>query len=62
MVLHDGEELDADIYIPATGVRPMSEYVPQDLKDKKGYVINNESTLRVDAAGPRVYAVGDVGS
>lgn len=62
VTLHDGEQLDTDVYIPATGVRPMSDYVPQHLKDKKGYVINNDSTLRVDAAGPRVYALGDVGS
>lgn len=61
-MLHDGEELDADVYIPATGVRPMSEYASEHLKDKKGYVINNASTLRVDAAGPRVYAVGDIGT
>lgn len=40
----------------------MSEYAPAHLKDKKGYIINNASTLRVDAAGPRVYAVGDIGT
>ena len=60
ITLHDGEELEPDIYIPATGVRPMSDYVPKHLKNEKGYVIMNNETLRVDAAGPRVYAIGDI--
>ena len=62
VTLHDGEDLETDIYIPAMGVRPMSEYVPDHLKDEKGYVIMNDSTLRVDSAGPRVYALGDIGT
>lgn len=36
--------------------------MPSHLKNNRGYIIQNESTLRVDAAGPRVYALGDVGS
>lgn len=62
IMLHDGEEIETDLYIPATGVEPLSGYVPSHLKDSKGYIIQNTSTLRVDAAGPRVYAVGDVGT
>lgn len=62
VMLHDGEEIGTDLYIPATGVEPLSAYVPPHLKDSKGYVVQNNSTLRVDAAGPRVYAVGDVGT
>ena len=62
VVLHDGEEMHADIVIPAMGVQPMSDYVPAHLKNAKGYVVQNDSTLRVDAAGPRVYAVGDIGT
>ena len=62
VILHDGEEIETDLYIPAIGVTPLSEYVPQHLKDEKGYVIMNDSTLRVDAAGPRVYALGDIGT
>ena len=61
VMLHDGEEIDADIYIASMGVQPLSEYVPSHLKDQKGYVLQNDKTLRVDA-GPRVYAVGDVGT
>jgi apoptosis-inducing factor 2 len=45
-----------------TNLRRRSEYVPAHLKNKDGYVIQNESTLRIDAAGPRVYALGDIGS
>lgn len=62
LLLHDGEELAPDLYIPATGVVPLSAYAPAHLKDSKGYIVQNTSTLRVDAAGPRVYAVGDVGT
>lgn len=62
VTLHDGEEIETDLYIPATGVQPLSAYVPSHLKDSKGYIIQNNSTLRVDAAGPRVYALGDVGT
>jgi apoptosis-inducing factor 2 len=60
--LHDGEELEADIYIPAIGVQPMSAYVPSNLKDSRGYVKQNHQTLRVNEAGPLVYALGDVGT
>lgn len=62
VVLHDGEEMVVDVYVPAMGVRPMSEYVPARLRDEKGYVRQNEGTLRVDGAGARVYAIGDVGA
>ncbi|KAF2172207.1 hypothetical protein M409DRAFT_49935 [Zasmidium cellare ATCC 36951] len=62
VLLHDGEELIADLYIPATGLVPMSEYVPSRLLDGNGYVKNNPETLRVDEAGPMVYAVGDIGT
>lgn len=62
LMLHDGEKVETDLYIPATGVEPLSSYAPAHLKDKKGYIIQNNSTLRVDAAGSRVYALGDVGT
>ena len=57
-----GEEVEADIYIPAMGTIAMSEYVPQHLKNARGKVAQNNSTLRVDSAGPRVYAIGDIGT
>ncbi|KAF7187436.1 Oxidoreductase phnG [Pseudocercospora fuligena] len=60
--LHDGEEVVADIYIPAMGVQPMNQYIPKALLDASGYVKTNEKTLRVDQAGALVYAIGDIGS
>lgn len=62
LTLHDGEEIETDLYLPTIGVQPLSTYAPAHLKDSKGYIVQNNRTLRVDAAGPRVYAVGDVGS
>ncbi|KAK5679644.1 hypothetical protein LTR17_027590 [Elasticomyces elasticus] len=61
VVLHDGEEIETDIYIPAMGIQPLSAYVPAELKNEAGYIKQNIGTLRVDAAGARVYAIGDVG-
>lgn len=62
LTLEDGRTLEADIYIPATGTRPNTSFVPQKLLTADGRVDTNTSTLRVDKAGPRVYAVGDVAS
>ena len=62
VILDNGKEMECDIYIPAIGVIPMTEYVPKEYLTDKGYVKTNGETLRVDEAGPRVYAVGDCGS
>ncbi|KAJ9635486.1 hypothetical protein H2199_008489 [Coniosporium tulheliwenetii] len=45
-----------------TGDEPNTEFLPTHLKNEKGYVKTNPSTLRVDEAGPRVYCLGDVGT
>jgi NADH dehydrogenase FAD-containing subunit len=58
--LSTGKSLTADVYIPAIGVTPSTSFVPEALKQAGGWINANPSTLRVDAAGPRVYAVGDV--
>ena len=58
--LDNGESISADVYIPAAGVKPNTEFLPDNLKKSKGYIKTNEQTQRVDDAGPRVYAVGDV--
>jgi NADH dehydrogenase FAD-containing subunit len=58
--LSTGKTLSADVYIPAIGVTPSTSFVPEALKKSDGWIDANPSTLRVDAAGPRVYAVGDV--
>lgn len=60
--LNNGETLEADIFIPATGVMPNTGFMDKKLLNERGYIETNTTTLRVDAAGPRVYAVGDVGA
>ncbi|KAK1984223.1 hypothetical protein LZ30DRAFT_586736 [Colletotrichum cereale] len=61
--LDNGETLDADLYIPATGTRPNTGFVDASLLLLPGGRVNtNPSTLRVDAAGPRAYAIGDASS
>lgn len=62
LTLEDGKTLDADFYIPATGTEPNSNFIHEALLTSDGRVDTNPSTLRVDKAGPRVYAVGDVAS
>jgi NADH dehydrogenase FAD-containing subunit len=54
--------LEADIYIPAHGMLPNTSFIASDLLTRDGRVETNPSTLRVDKAGPRIYAVGDVAS
>jgi NADH dehydrogenase FAD-containing subunit len=60
VTLHDGTALEADIYIPATGTTPNTGFVDRSLLDTCGRVDVNKGTLRVEKAGERVYAIGDV--
>lgn len=60
--LQNGQQLEADLYVPAYGVQPNTSWLPHELLDGKKYLKTNDQTLRVDAAGPRVYALGDVAS
>lgn len=62
--LSNGEFLEADIYIDATGMRPNTSFLPKEWLDNRNKVACNPNTLRVEhaSAGPRVYVVGDVGS
>lgn len=62
ITLEDGTALEADLYIPATGTIPNTKFISKELLASDGRVDTNASTLRVDKAGPRVYAVGDVAS
>lgn len=62
VTLSNGELVTVDVYIPATGVTPNTEFAPKNLVTERGYIQTNSKTLRVDEAGPRVYALGDVGS
>lgn len=56
---HD-QTLQADLYIPATGVSPNTNFLDHELLDKEGYVNVKPSSLQVEKAGPRVYALGHV--
>lgn len=58
--LSNGKSISADVYIPAGGVHPNSGFVPSAIKTSNGYINTNKETMRVDAAGPRVYAAGDI--
>ncbi|KAF1961592.1 hypothetical protein CC80DRAFT_194526 [Byssothecium circinans] len=60
--LSNGENLQTDVYIPAHGVLPNSSYLPRALLTPTSYLSTNPLTLRVDVAGPRVYALGDISS
>lgn len=59
ITLDNGKTMTTDVYIPAYGVQPNTDFLPDGLKGKGGYVATNGQTLRVDGAGPRVYAAGD---
>jgi apoptosis-inducing factor 2 len=60
--LDNGQKLEADIYIPATGTRPNTSFADPSLLAEDGRITTSPATLRVDLAGPRVYALGDVAS
>lgn len=62
VVFHDGQEAIADVFVPAMGAEPMTNYAPKHLLDDKGHIKANGMTLRVEEAGARVYAIGDVAS
>ena len=58
----NGDTKTVDVYIPCIGVTPNTSYLPSSLLTEKGYVRNNPKTLRVEDAGERIYALGDVGT
>jgi apoptosis-inducing factor 2 len=61
VTLGDGQELDADLYIPATGMTANTSFVQDKaLLAKDGRIIVDAGTMRVLNAGDRVYAVADV--
>lgn len=62
--LSNGEIIEADIYIDATGTRPNTGFLPKEWLDNRNRLACNPKTLRVEheSAGPRVYVIGDVGS
>ncbi|KAK0368557.1 hypothetical protein CLIM01_14091, partial [Colletotrichum limetticola] len=62
VTLDNGKTIETDIYIPATGTRPNTSFIDNALLLPDGRVNTNPLTLRVDPAGPRVYAIGDASS
>lgn len=62
VVLSNDTTITADLYVACTGVAPNTSYVPPALLNSASYIETNPDTMRVDAAGPRVFAVGDVAS
>ncbi|KAI0105235.1 FAD/NAD(P)-binding domain-containing protein [Nemania sp. FL0031] len=62
LALSNGEMLQADLYIPATGAVPNTKFVPETVRCPDGRVNTHASTLRVIGAGERVYSIGDVSS
>ncbi|KAL8677569.1 MAG: hypothetical protein Q9186_006003 [Xanthomendoza sp. 1 TL-2023] len=57
--LSDGTSRTVDIYIPATGIRPNTAFLPKSWLTDRGYVITGDTT---SLRGPidNVYAIGDV--
>lgn len=62
IILNNGDEIEADIYIPATGTRPNTSFVAKDLLVEDGRIDTNKQTFRVENAGPRIYSIGDCSS
>jgi NADH dehydrogenase FAD-containing subunit len=61
--LDNDTTLETDLYIPAFGMRPNTSFITDPaLLTADRRIATDASTLRVEAAGPRVYAVGDVSS
>lgn len=53
-------QMTVDAYLPALGVEPNSEFMPAKLRDKAGYILQDES-LRVPGYED-LFVIGDVGS
>ena len=59
VTLSNGETLDADLYIPAYGLVPNTDWLPKEYLLANGKIASDQYA-RLPAAGPRVYAIGDV--
>ncbi|KAI0413140.1 FAD/NAD(P)-binding domain-containing protein [Xylaria grammica] len=62
LTLDNGETLQADLYIPATGALPNTNFISDTLRCSDGRVNTDASNLRVVGAGERVYSIGDASS
>jgi NADH dehydrogenase FAD-containing subunit len=59
VTLSNGEVLNSDLYIPAYGLIPNTDWLPKKYLTADGKLAA-DTYARLPAAGPRVYAVGDV--
>lgn len=59
VVLSDGREINADIYIPAVGFNANTRFINEASLLAADGRIKVDNTLRVHGAGPRIYAIGD---
>ncbi|OGE54358.1 hypothetical protein PENARI_c006G00506 [Penicillium arizonense] len=61
----DGSKLDADLYIPTTGVLPNNDFIPVEFLDENGWVVVDKE-LRVKGRGRSksaslpIFAAGDI--
>jgi NADH dehydrogenase FAD-containing subunit len=62
LTLEDGQMLNADLYIPATGTKPNTSFISPTFLMPDNRINTSPSTLRVSAAGPLIYAIGDCAS
>ncbi|KAF2107282.1 hypothetical protein BDV96DRAFT_589458 [Lophiotrema nucula] len=62
LTFQNGNSMESDLFIPATGFRPNTSFVDASLLTSNGRVDVNVTSLRAEKAGPRVYAVGDCSS
>lgn len=62
VTLHNGQTLQADAYIPTTGVVPNNSFIPQELLDMQGWV-KVDAELRVQGRNGKklpIFAAGDI--
>ena len=63
LTLDNGNIMEADLYIPATGTKPNTSFMPEALLSPDGRITTNPSTLRVDSDKHKLlYAIGDAAS
>ena len=63
LTLSNGTTRTVDVYIDSTGGKPNTSFLPSSWLNERGYVITDETTMRLTTPGTEnVYAVGDVAS
>ena len=63
LTFDDGSTRIVDVYIDSTGGKPNSSFLPSSWLNERGYVLNDDKTLRLTVPNTNgVYVIGDVGS